>query len=409
MRVTKPIHEKKDGRNLRRERRRWDDAENHTLPLGCIGCADREPCGGIHKKQLDYYCLGDCCGNPSICDNVCPRNFETYVVRYREVDGFELNNIPRATPCLPPDLPSYIPLIFHRNRREELLDVSAVGLPLHKFYSRRDGYLRYKTRAEIEAAFRVKKNARIILVGCGRDRPIEAWWGLSSQRRVILKALADLGIELVTAPNYSLFTDVPRHDNMYNIKRIGIAWHEAVDSGMPCALHLNGRTEHDYERLAKFISQRAEATDVAFEFKTGGAWRGRRAFHHRQLAEVARQVRKPLRMVMIGGLPAIPVLAPAYDKLTFIDTSAFMKAMHRQRLVAGNDGNVLGVTEPTQRGAPVDALLVSNIEIMRAHVARLINESRLTQSPSGSAPPLENPETDSSEQGRPVSGQAVYH
>lgn len=393
MRVAKPIAEHKEGRNLRRERRRWDDPDINILPLGCVQCADRELCGGIHKKQLDYYCLGDCCGDPSTCDNVCPRNFETYVDRYREVDGFDLDNIPRATPLFPPDLPSYIPLIFHPNRRAALLDAPAVALPLHKFYSRRDGSLKYKNRADIEAAFNVDKKARIILVGSGRDRPIEAWWGLSSQRRTILKALTSLGIELVTAPNYSLFTDIPRHDNLYNIKRIGIAWYEAVDSQMPCALHLNARTPRDYERLTQFIRQRAEATDVAFEFKTGAAWPGRRAFHYHQLAEVARQAGKPLRMLMLGGLPAIPVLAPAYAKLTFIDTTAFMKALYRQRLVVGNEGNILGVTDPTEPGLPVDDLLAHNIETMRAYVERLINASRQTASAGGNAPRQESPET----------------
>jgi hypothetical protein len=398
--VIKPIAEKRDGRNLRRERRRWDDADSHPLPLGCFECAYREPCGGIRKKLRDYDCLGDCCGNPANCDNVCPRNFDAYVARFREVDGFDLHNIPRARPCLPPDLPSYIPLVFHRNRREGLLDVPAVALPLHKFYSRRDGGLRYKTRAEIEDAFRVVRKARIILIGCGRDKPIEAWWNLSSQRRVILSALPDLGIELITAPNYSLFTDVPRHDNMYNIKRIGIAWYEAIDSEMPCALHLNARTEHDYARLTSFISRRAEATDVAFEFKTGGAWRGRRSFHEHHLAEVARRVAKPLRILTVGGLPAIPVLASAYDKLTFVDTSAFMKSLYRQRLVTANDGKVHAVPEPTPSGAPVDALLAQNIEIMRAHIGRLISASRLSASSPGSAPTRESLENASS-------GQAV--
>jgi hypothetical protein len=407
LRITKPITEPKDGRNLRRERRRWDDADRHTLPLGCVGCTERDVCGGIHKKQLDYYCLGDCCGNPASCDNVCPRNFEMYVDRFREVDGFDLNNIPRATPCLPPELPAYVPMVFHPNRREALLDVPAVALPLHKFYSRRDGALRYTTRAEIEAAFRLKKNARIILVGCGRDKPIEVWWGLSTQRRTILRMLADLGIELVTSPNYSLFTDVPRHDNLFNIKRIGLTWFEAVDSGMPCGLHLNARTQHDYARLASFVKQRAEVTDVAFEFKTGGAWRSRRAFHHAQLADFARAVAKPLRLHMIGGLAAIPILAPAYAKLTYIDTSAFMKAMYRQRLVAGNEGNLLGVPEPTEKGAPVDGLFMQNIETMRAHVEWLISESCSKASWTGNAPPQEIPETDSSAQAAPGSSRAA--
>ena len=130
MRLTKPTTDRHEGRNLRRERRRWDDPDLHDVPLGCTSCAERGLCGGIHKQQSDYDCLGDCCGKPANCDNVCPRNMEAFVARYREVDGFDLANIPIATPLLPPDLPSYVPLIFHRNRRAALLDVPVVALPL---------------------------------------------------------------------------------------------------------------------------------------------------------------------------------------------------------------------------------------------------------------------------------------
>ena len=404
MRLAKPSAGRQEGRNLRRERRRWDDPDRHNVPLGCVGCADRGLCGAIHKQQRDYDCLGDCCGNPSGCDNVCPRDIEHYVERHREVDGFDLSNIPWTAPRLPPQLPVYVPFVFHGNRRAALLDVPVVALPLHKFYSRRDHGLRYKTRADIEAAFNVNRKARIILVGCGRDRPIEAWWELSGQRRGILKALADLGIELVTAPNYSLFTDVPRHDNLYNMKRIGVAWYESADEGMPCALHLNARTARDYERWAEFARHRADVTDVAFEFKTGGAWRGRRAFHHRHLAQFARDVGKPLRLTMIGGLPAISDLAPAYAKLTYIDTTAFMKAVYRQRAIAGNEG-VLWLADPTEHGEPVDGLLAHNIEVMRHYVERLINESRLTRPEGGSAPMPEIPENEPSAPARPVAGQ----
>ncbi len=409
MRVAKPLHPKREGRNLRRERRRWDDAEVHQLPLGCMGCADRPLCGGMHKKQRDFDCLGDCCGNPGECDTVCPRNFDRYVEFYREVDGFDLANIPRATPCLPPDLPEYVPYIFHRNRRTELLDVPVVALPLHKFYSRRGGDLRYKNRAEIEATFRIKRTTRIMLIGSGRDKPIEGWWGLSTRRRDILQALADLGIELVTSPNYSLFTDVPRHDNLYNMKRIAWAWYEATDEGLPSAIHLNARTDQDYARLAAFIQERPEITDVSFEFKTGGAWRGRRDFHHRHLARIARNAKRPLRLIMMGGLAAIPSLAPAYGKITFVDTTAFMKALYRQRLFPGNDGGVLGIADPTKAGAGVDSLLRHNIKTMRTHIEGLVSDARAKVSAHDSEPLPGTHPSDFSERGAPASGRRGRH
>lgn len=300
----------------------------------------------------------------------------TFIERHREIDGYDLHNIPHAAPHPAPRLPVYVPLIYHRNRRAEPLKIEAAALPLHKLYDKRERRLRYNSRAEIAAAFGISEDARLILIGCGRDKPIEVWWGLSSARAEIIAALARLGIELVTSPNYSLFTDLPRYDDMHNIKRIGIAWQEIVVGGISGALHLNARTAHDYERLSQFIQVREEVTEVAFEFATGVAWPARRPFHHKHLAQLAERVSRPLNLVMVGGVPAIPKLAPTFASLIYVDTSAFMKAMYRRRLVEGNDGKLKDVAELTPAGAPLDSLLARNIEVMRAYIERLVSESR---------------------------------
>ncbi|WP_216073550.1 hypothetical protein, partial [Acinetobacter baumannii] len=84
----------------------------------------------------------------------------------------------------------------------------------------------------------------------------------------------------------------------------------------------------------------SEVTDVAFEFKTGAAWRTRLRFHLEELTQLAGRVSRPLHFVMIGGINAIPVLAPAFDRLTYIDTSAFMNSVYRQRLYLNNEGKM---------------------------------------------------------------------
>ena len=58
-----------------------------------------------------------------------------------------------------------------------------------------------------------------------KDGPIERWWE-RRERAVILTALKVLGIALVTTPNYSVLTDVPRTDNLHAMKRILLAWTE---------------------------------------------------------------------------------------------------------------------------------------------------------------------------------------
>ncbi len=95
--------------------------------------------------------------------------------------------------------------------------------------------------------------------------------------RTLLAALRALGVALITGPNYSMFTDEVRYNDMHAMKRIGMTWQEIVAAGIASAYHLNARTPHDYCRLANFIAARAEVTDVAFEFKTGAAWRKRLA------------------------------------------------------------------------------------------------------------------------------------
>lgn len=372
MRLTPQTQDRPVTRSLRRERRRWDEGDTMPLALGCVSCADLETCGGIRKKQHAFSCLDDCCGNPSACDGMCPSNQLGFMERYREVNGLGLEDIQRAAPCAATGIPSYVPYIYHGNRRAMPLDMPAAALPLRRFY-RRDGKIAFTSRAEIEATFGISSHTRIVLIGSGRDKPIEKWWGLSEQRTLIIAALRALGVALITGPNYSIFTDEVRYNDMYNMKRIGITWQEIVAGGVPGAYHLNGRTPHDYRRLANFIAEREEVSEVAFEFKTGAAWPQRRTFHLAELVRLASRVGRPLHLIMIGGITSVPTLTAAYAKVTYIDTSAFMGALHRQRLYLTNDGKIRKTPQLTLTGQPVDGVLTDNIAVMQARVERLIN------------------------------------
>lgn len=238
------------------------------MALGCLGCPDLGTCGGIHKKQHAFWCLDDCCGKPQACDGMCPNNPRGFLERMREINGLELDNVPRAEPCAAAPLPSYIPYLYHGNRRAVPLDIEAVALPLRLFY-RPDGRLRFTDRAAVEVRFGIASHTRIVLIGSGRDKPIEAWWKLSERRLPVLAGLRALGVALITGPNYSMFTDEVRYNDMHAMKRIGTTWQEIVAVGVPGGYHLNARTPQDYRRLAAFIAARPEVTDVAFEFKTG--------------------------------------------------------------------------------------------------------------------------------------------
>lgn len=370
MRVTSRPQEQPVAPNLRRQKRRWDVGDALPMAIGCLGCPDLGTCGGMHKKQDAYWCLDDCCGKPETCDGMCPNNPVGFRDRMREINGLELNNIPRATPCPAPPFPDYVPYFYHDSRRAKPLDLDTIALPLRMFHSS-DGQLRFKNRAEVEDRFGIDPKTRIILIGSGRDKAIETWWKLSERRLTVLAGLRALGVALVTGPNYSMFTDEVRYNDMHAMKRIGTAWQEIVAEGVPGAYHLNARTPQDYRRLAAFMAERLEVTDVAFEFKTGAAWRTRLPFHVAELVQLATRVGRPLHLVMIGGITALPALATAFHRTTYIDTSAFMATMHRQRLYTNNEGKMKKAGEFTLDGQPLDGLFRENIATMRARVTSL--------------------------------------
>ena len=59
----------------------------------------------------------------------------------------------------------------------------------------------------------------MIVSGVDKDGPIERWWDYKD-RELVLASLKQLGITLITTPNFSLLTDVPRTDNLHAMKRI---------------------------------------------------------------------------------------------------------------------------------------------------------------------------------------------
>jgi len=87
----------------------------------------------------------------------------------------------------------------------------------------------------------------VILTGTALDPPLERWWSLGRERLDAIRVLRDLGITLVTTPNFSLFTNHPRWDDLHSMKRIAIV-HEGflrlgAAVGRDLHLVLRGGTE----------------------------------------------------------------------------------------------------------------------------------------------------------------------
>ena len=356
----------KSSRNHRREKKLWHDGKKSTSSLGCTVCPERKDCGGLNTPTPLYNCLSLCCDEPEQCDSVCRNKPRDFVQRIREISGFRLDNVPRAVRLPETQLPSVVPVLFHGKSREVPFAAPAVCLSLHSMVEHCYGKQRYADAEAVATEFRFKAGTPLLLTGIAIDQPLERWWSLGHRRRDVIRTLHKLNVKLVTTPNFSLFTDQPRWDNMYNMKRIAITHSEFLQEGLQAALHVNARTERDWERWTEYILLRDEVTHIAFEFQTGAGWAGRIRWQAAQLANLARGVGRPLHLTLRGGgMDILPDLVEAFDKTTLFETMSFMKTIHRQRGTRAEDGSLKWETSLTAPKEPVDELLMHNWALVK--------------------------------------------
>lgn len=369
--------------DFRSTRTLWHEPDRVPEALGCSHCVLHPTCGGLNVQAGLFDCKIFCqCRNPGTCDRVCTGHPERFARAMREVRGLEFDNIPVSPQLAPVNLPSYIPLLDHAHTRlENLLDLPWVALPLSALIRGRDGHIAFDTPEAIRAKYKLSARTKIVLSGVDRDPALERWWG-ALDRRESIRALMRLGISLVSTPNYSVFSDEPRPDNLFNQKRIVIACEEFISEGLPCALHLNARTQRDYERFAAHLAIHPEIEYVAFEFSTGAGYGRRVDFHLAELQRLTERAGRPLRLVLRGAVNELSRLMSHFQSIHFIDTDAFVKTQHRQRWVFdANTGAMATEKRPTSKGAPIDDLLLSNIQVRSDFIHRkLIAKVSLVES-----------------------------
>jgi hypothetical protein len=188
--------------------------------------------------------------------------------------------------------------------------------------------------------------------------------------------LRECGVTLATTPNFSLFVDRPRWDDLHSIKRIALAHWEFLDEGLAAALHVNGRTEMDFHRWAEFLGERPEITHIAYEFTTGTGRSSRRGLHVDWLCGLVGKVGRPLHLVIRGGMEALQTLYDAFDgSITVLETSAFIKTMMQQRAAYSKE-SIAWLPAPTAVDEPLDELYEANRQMVSEWICGLVPVSR---------------------------------
>lgn len=347
-------------RKNRRDSRFWDDQRRNSQSLGCSRCADIALCGGLHTASSAFDCTTYCCGQPATCTIVCPRS-SRFVDRVAEVLGFDLQKLDpvRAIPF--PSLPSSVPLVYAKGRRLRPFQPTFAGVSLYQLVTRK-GDVRFEHRADLLEYYGLHSSTRIVASGTEKDPPLERWWQLSSRRLGLLAQLVEIGVEAATAPNFSVFSDVPRWDNFHAMKRIAICWREMLEAGLPCALHVNARSPRDWERWTEFVRSHDEIDAIAYELATGAATR--LSYHVDELRNLADRASRPLKLILRGGISQLSRLRMSYKEVSIIDTSTYMRTVNRKVAVVRESGPLAWINSPERPVVDLSALMENNHQAM---------------------------------------------
>jgi len=334
---------------------------NAPACMGCTLCPSKKVCGGLQVDSAIYDCTDLCkCKDPLFCRLVCPRNPKNFVARTREIGDFPLDDIPLAPVTKHRRLPSVIPIIYSRSKRVGRLHAPAAAVRFQDLFSARTGSSRFSNRAAICRRFGLASDSRIVVTGTGFEQPLEHYWS-RARAAEFARELALLGPDLVTSPNFSLFSDVTRFDNMYNMKRIAICWYELASAQVPTALHVNARTDQDWTRWIKFLRFHEEIRAVAFEFGTGPASPRRGPWYAAMLARLANSVGRPLSLFVRGGRRYLAQLQQAFGSLIYLSPTPFMKTLKRRKLQWKPGSKETWARHLTVEGTPLDDLLQHNV------------------------------------------------
>jgi hypothetical protein len=337
--------------------------------LGCHDCFALTECGGLYRPGgID--CLCYCCNNPDTCTYLCPRN-KHFLRIWRDTDGIQITI--KQLHQQPTPLPAYLPLIQHGSKRVTTLKATMVALTTFDV-TRRDKQRNDMVRDpdQLRQKFRLSSTTALLLSSIAQDVELERYWRQRHQRGLI-QGIKATNPTHVIAPNFSLFRDVPRFDNLANIKRSLLCAEEFSTAGLSVIPYVAGITAHDWERWAAFLREHQEISIVCKEFQTGASTRTKGDWHIHRLEELQQKIGRPLHLIAVGGRRYIPVLRQFAD-VTIIDSNPFMRTMHRRMLTTDGWQNA-----PTPRGAPIDDLLRSNIDAYAARVHRLLCGENMPQ------------------------------
>lgn len=290
-----------------------------------------------------------------------------------------------------PPLPLYVPTIQHGSSRTRPLQEEWVALPLYGLFGGAAGSYRPVAESgdQLRKLFKLAKDTRILALGVAEDPELEQFWE-HHQAAGACAALKRMGVDAVTVPNFSYFTDAPPPHTLYNRSRMLRMAERLAEAGLGAIPHLNGFEPQHWDFWLGLLREQPDCRFICKEFATGLRVRERGDLAYVSLVQLQQKLGRPLHPVLVAGRRHLPRLRRDFQSFTLIDSVPFMRTLKRQKIIL-RDGKVKWRLKRTLKGEPVDDRLEANIKGWRSGLERRASQDSFpfyrTMPPSPPRPP----------------------
>jgi hypothetical protein len=261
----------------------------------------------------------------------------------REAGGLQFDDVV-AVPQAAVEFPIYVPQV-ECGIELTMLREAHVAVTLKSVFSGRR--LQPRVSEDIRRSLKLPGDAKVILLGIGKDEFIERIWG---HQRHVFESIPRMGFSLVTALNYSIWFAEPRLEHLVNMKRSLLTFERLQALGIPAIPHVYWYNTLDLQRWADWLS-RNDVDMISVNLQTARS----EQVWTRLLAGIewmAKHFPERMRYLIIGPstYERMTAVRERVGPVTFCNKDAYILAFQRQRKTWNGDefGKVPCDAEPAE-------------------------------------------------------------
>jgi hypothetical protein len=219
--------------------------------LSCELCPAAARCGG----SSNFCLVGRCKG----CESSQLSRMEVRASVMRLLGGLDLDWPRPVRHHQPRSLPDHLPVLVQAYA--DPIDIAWVALHAGRVLGVTGRGLTPKHRRPIREVYRLASRTRLALQFYVEDRVLEGLW---ANRRCVIRELKQLGLDLVLSPNFSVWRDHSRFEQLVQQRRSFAFYHELIEAGLPAIPDVGwSRFEPDGRLWAEWVNGAPDLSAVS--------------------------------------------------------------------------------------------------------------------------------------------------